>query len=743
MFKESQGSKFKINYLNGRWCVAAERSLGPGRDEDPARHAPEPGPGQPPPPSAAGAAQGQASGPVRAGDAPLPAAPALAEEADLPAAGPDWLDDAGWAAIVAASEDEEEPVDPDLEDDPADWEDLDAVIAAAREHASPPAGFESGGALDSTPGCVQLAMFADGVAGPDDRYQGVSDDEVMGVIRAWNRAEAHAAARKLAAIAELIRRRPAEDSAPPSSGQGPGTDAKSQDRAPEGSADGSPASCGAAEKTSAQMPARWDEFAVEELSCALAESRAAAEGLLDLARDLAVRLPGTMAALRNGVISQAKADIIYRATKALNTKETAAAEELVLGRAGRLTRPGLRAAIARAVMEVAPKKARKRREEWARQRRVERWMEDSGNASLAGRELPPAQVLAADQRITAWAKELRAAGLDGDMDVLRATAYLDILLGMDSRPAPSVSESPATESPATESPATESPGGPPATNAWDYRPQADPFPAGPFPAGFAARLNLTVPLATVLGLADRPGEAGALGPIDPWLARDLARAAAHNPQTTWCVTVTDEHGHAIGHGCARPASKAPRTSQPKQRKPGPPGSPAPPGSHDPPGDHDPPGAGGPGGQRFSFTATATDDRGPPGGYGTWRLSTGVPGQRDLVVAIGPVATDECDHRHEARGHDPGVLLRHLTEVRHATCTAPTCRRPASHCDFEHNIPYEAGGRTCMCNGGPKCRYHHRLKQDPTWQVEQPTPAVIRWKTPAGRLYTTEPTRYPI
>src|SRR5580704_14872208 len=64
----------------------------------------------------------------------------------------------------------------------------------------------------------------------------------------------------------------------------------------------------------------------------------------------------------------------------------------------------------------------------------ERWAEDSGNAGLAGRELPPAQVLAADQRVSAWAKELRKAGLDGDMDVLRARAYLDILLGMDSRP---------------------------------------------------------------------------------------------------------------------------------------------------------------------------------------------------------------------------------------------------------------------------------------------------------------------
>jgi len=91
---------------------------------------------------------------------------------------------------------------------------------------------------------------------------------------------------------------------------------------------------------------------------------------------------------------------------------------MVVGRAGSLTPGGLRAAIARAVMAVAPDKARKRREHAAKRARVERWFEDSGNAGLAGRELPPAQVLAADQRITYWATELRKAGLEGDMDLL-------------------------------------------------------------------------------------------------------------------------------------------------------------------------------------------------------------------------------------------------------------------------------------------------------------------------------------
>ena len=99
--------------------------------------------------------------------------------------------------------------------------------------------------------------------------------------------------------------------------------------------------------------------------------------------------------------------------------------------------------------------------------------------------------------------------------------------------------------------------------------------AGGRPGGFAGRLHLTVPLATLVGLADRPGEIPGLGPVDPWLARDLARAAAANPATTWCLTVTDQEGHAIGHGCARLVPKDQRGRPPAGGDPGTPGGPEP------------------------------------------------------------------------------------------------------------------------------------------------------------------------
>jgi len=74
-------------------------------------------------------------------------------------------------------------------------------------------------------------------------------------------------------------------------------------------------------------------------------------------------------------------------------------------------------------------------------------------------------------------------------------------------------------------------------------------------------------------------------------------AAARNPATTWCVTVTDQHGHAIGHGCARPGPKNRRTRA------------GPPGGHQ--------ARDGPG---FAFTPAGQD--GPAGGYGSWTTPAG-------------------------------------------------------------------------------------------------------------------------
>jgi len=234
--------------------------------------------------------------------------------------------------------------------------------------------------------------------------------------------------------------------------------------------------------------------------------------------------------------------------------------------------------------------------------------------------------------------------------------------------------------------------------------------AAPVLPALTARSNLTLPLATLLQLAERPGTAHGLGPLDPALVRDLAAAAAGSPHSEWCTTITDSQGTAVAHGCARPARTRNKTGT--ASRDGPPG--------------------------WAFTPTS--DPGPPGGYGTWTLT--LPGGRAYTVKLEPVPVTDCDHRHESHGYQPGDTLRHLVQVRDGECTFPPCSRHARESDFEHAVPYDKGGRTCACNGGARSRRCHRVKQSPGWSVTQPQPGWHRWTTPSGRTYTQGPMQYP-
>src|ERR1700724_3839299 len=120
------------------------------------------------------------------------------------------------------------------------------------------AGFGAGMAWDVMPGCAQLGVAADAAVdggGPADSFSGVADQELAGLVCAWDRLEAHMAARKLAAVAEIFRRNP-EDGFEPEPGQ---------------------------------MPQVVHEFTRDQLAYALGESRAAEAWLLPVAWSLATR----------------------------------------------------------------------------------------------------------------------------------------------------------------------------------------------------------------------------------------------------------------------------------------------------------------------------------------------------------------------------------------------------------------------------------------------------------------------
>ena len=434
------------------------------------------------------------------------------------------------------------------------------------------------------------------------------------------------------------------------------------------------------------------------------------------------------AALASGLLTPLKARIISDELKVLDDEQAAEAEKLILDRLDQQTPAQLGRLAAQVACTVDPDGAAKRRQRAEREEaRVAFWRDNGGACALAAFGLPTDAALAANDAINDRASQYKAAKLrpDARMDQLRVLAFLDILNGItlqariacdraaqaeqDSGSADTASDKTgdgSTSGRDRDGSTTDAPGGEPGGPG--DRP-GDPAAVPALPA-LPARGNLTLPLATLLGLAERPGASHGLGPLDPALVRDLAATAANSPNSEWCTTIIGSEGVAVAHGCAKPA----RTSK----------TPAP-ASRD-----------GPAGWAF----TPRDDPGPPGGYGTWTLT--LPGGRQFTIKLEPIPVTGCDHRHESHGYQPSDTLKHLVQVRDGECTFPPCSRHARESDFEHAVPYDKGGRTCACNGGARSRRCHRVKQSPGWTVTQPQPGWHQWTTPSGRTYTQGPMKYP-
>jgi hypothetical protein len=451
------------------------------------------------------------------------------------------------------------------------------------------------------------------------------------------------------------------------------------------------------------------EHVDQELAAALTLTSWSADRLLDQSRELE-RLPKTRALLAAGIIDDRRAAIIARHTAVLSGQDAAKVEDMILPRASGMTTGELPSACQRAVIKVDPAAARKRTEKALKDARVEAWLEDTGTAALAGRDLPPAEVIAADKRIDAYARWLKSQGTHGTLEQLRAKVYLALL---NDQPIQSLLPQADTNAAATPADSTSSTSATSQTGAGsadstgpDTTGPAGTGPAdtgagmtghssighgatghgaagpGTAPGPLAGTLHLTIPYGTWTGRSDNPGEIAGYGAADAYTCRDIARQMASNPATRWCVTLTNRNGRPVSHGCAR-------------------AGPSPPGS-----DGDP---------------------------STW-LAT---------IRFQRIETSTCTHQRESTRYQPSNLLRHIIKTRSPRCGYPGCRRAAVRCDDDHTIPYHLGGRTCECNLHPLCRRHHQCKQAPGWHLDQPTPGELIWTTPSGRKYTKSTEPYPV
>jgi hypothetical protein len=523
---------------------------------------------------------------------------------------------------------------------------------AARERFAG-GGFASGGPAERVAAGPELAERAQRAW--EVGLGRLDDDQLIGVMLTWRRLAAWAAAGELAAVGELDRRRQAQ----------------------------------VAEGADAHLA----EHVADEVAAALTLTATAADRLLDLAHRLG-QLPGTRAALAEGVIDPRKAAVIADETSALTPVQAAAAEHLFLPDAPSQTTGQLRVAVKRAVAFLDPAALLKRRQEAQKEARVEVWSEPSGTAGLAGRDLPPASVLAASKHLTALAQQLKDRGMAGGIDQLRAHAYTALLLGQSPTDLLTAAQSTAATADGEANAAQPPPAaGTPAC--------APPVPAA-LPAGLGGSVTLTMPLATLLGGSHEPGEVPGYGFLPARDCRTLAhamtnpagaaRATAGPAKARWCLTLTGDDGHPLAHGCATRHTTPPTSS------------------------------------RSSRSSRSDGSDGGGASDSDWVLT----------FTIRPLATRDCDHQRETSGYRPSPSLRHLITTRQRTCSFPGCRRPATRCDLDHTIPYEAGGRTCECNLAPLCRRHHQAKQAHGWHLGQPQPGILVWTMPHGRKYVVRP-----
>ena len=208
------------------------------------------------------------------------------------------------------------------------------------------------------------------------------------------------------------------------------------------------------------------------------------------ARTLVDQLPGTLAALRRGDIDYRRAAVVAEAVPGLSPEQTAEIEAQVLPKAGSRSLGQHRAAVERAVLEVDPRGVEERHESAVEKRRIDFYPQPDGMGTVEA-YLPADGMASLRAALDAAANAIRSEG-PGDgrtMDHLRVDALVQM---------------------AQDSLRTGRLGG----NGGGQR-LATTHRRRPL-------IQVTVPISTLLGLDDRPGELAGYGPIPASVARRIA-----------------------------------------------------------------------------------------------------------------------------------------------------------------------------------------------------------------------------
>ena len=246
--------------------------------------------------------------------------------------------------------------------------------------------------------------------------------------------------------------------------------------------------------------ARIQEVDREEIAAALRVAPATAQLKLDTARMLANHLPLTSEALATGEISPAHATVIARETErairaGITPQAIAHIEERALSHAEMHTPGQVANKVKALIAKVSPEEFEEAVEAAIEQRRVEYYPESDGMATVLA-ILPATEATMLKNALDAMAQ----MGIDRDRELTEATRgqtnSRQTLRTMDQRRADALAELAAK-----------------ALNDLSdfYKPQRRPV-----------TVNITMDLATAMGLSENPAMLSGYGPIPASIARELA-----------------------------------------------------------------------------------------------------------------------------------------------------------------------------------------------------------------------------
>jgi hypothetical protein len=256
---------------------------------------------------------------------------------------------------------------------------------------------------------------------------------------------------------------------------------------------------------------RVDEFIHAEIGSALTWTSESAGRRLHFAKELLDRLPAVHEAMTKGDLDYPK---VHRMVCGVRDMPDLKLARQVIGTvlpvAPRMNTTQLGRAIRTLVLKLDPDAAARRAERAAKRRRVSNGLDADGTAYISGTGLEPAPAAAAMERIDSCARAARAAGDERTLEQLRADCFVGLLNG-----------------------------------TWD----------APQPAHRSGVIELTVPLTTLIGFQDLPGDLSGWGPVCAEIARKAAEHAAAGTRFTYTVHDDDE---VVSHGSLKrpPAAMA-------------------------------------------------------------------------------------------------------------------------------------------------------------------------------------------